>query len=49
MSILSRLASPLEIHLNTVVKGVGMRGDGKVCVVDAKGKEWGADKVSLWL
>ena len=48
MSILSQLSRDVEVHLNTPVTGVGVREDGKVCVVDARGKEWGSDKVGEW-
>ena len=47
MSILSRLAEGLEIHLNNPVRRVEFMSDGRVGVTDSKGKLWAADRVIL--
>ena len=47
LSILSRLAEGLEIHLNNPVRRVEFMSDGRVGVTDSKGKLWAADRVIL--
>ena len=47
LSILSRLAEGLEIHLNNPVRRVEFMSDGRVGVTDSKGKLWAADRVTL--
>ena len=49
MSILSRLAEGLEIHLNNPVRRVEFMSDGRVGVTDSKGKLWAADRVIITL
>ena len=49
MSILSRLAEGLEIHLNNPVKRIEFMSDGRVGVTDFKGKLWAADRVIITL
>ena len=49
MSILSRLAEGLEIHLNNPVRRVEFMSDGRVGVTDSKGKLWATDRVIITL